>query len=466
MNDNRTPSRRSFLKQAGILGTASALTASSLQASDKKGAKPTPSRAKNLIFLVSDGMGSGTLSLANHWSQRQKDRCLHWMDLYNRGGWQNALQDTASASSPVTDSAAAGSAWGSGQRVNNRSINYSTDGRALEPIFYKAKKAGKATGLVSTCRITHATPAAFVANVPHRDEEDTIAEQYLERGLDVYLGGGLRHFQSEKRDLLPAFAGKGYAVCRNMQDLVTLDEKRDQLIGLFSESHIPYAIDRANDPSLSSVPGLEQMFQSALDTLGDRPEGFVLQVEAGRVDHAGHANDPAAILHEQLEFDRCIPIALDFMEQHPDTLVIVTTDHGTGGCQLNGIGDGYNGSSAALDRISRMNGSFESLEEIFRKEGRFVAEAFTRVTGLVATEEQAGKIESAMESGQKYLSSVIADVFLPELMELTGVGWTSHQHTAEPVVFLAAGPGADAIPDFFENHRLNAYLRTALGLNA
>jgi alkaline phosphatase len=71
-----------------------------------------------------------------------------------------------------------------------------------------------------------------------------------------------------------------------------------------------------------------------------------------------------------------------------------------------------------------------------------------------------------MESGQKYLSSVIADVFLPELMELTGVGWTSHQHTAEPVVFLASGPGADAIPDFFENHRLNAYLRTALGLNA
>lgn len=409
-------------------------------------------------------MGTGTLSLANHWSLRNKDQPCHWMNLYNQPGWKSSLQDTASASSPVTDSAAAGSAWGSGQRVNNRSINYSTSGEELEPIFVTAKNAGKATGLVSTCRITHATSAAFVANMANRDEEDAIAEQYLERELNVYLGGGLRHFQSEKRDLLPAFARKGYDVCLNMQELITLDEKRSRLIGLFSESHMPYAIDRANDPSLSTFPGLEQMFQSALDSLGGRPEGFVLQVEAGRVDHAGHANDPATILQEQLEFDRCIPMAMDFLKQHPDTLVIVTTDHGTGGGQLNGIGHGYNGSGAALDRINRFTASFESLGSLFRIKDHFDPKIFEQATGIKASNEQVDRIQKKLENGSYDLARVLADVFIHELLSTTGVGWTSHDHTGEHVELLATGPGADAIPNRINNNDLHGYMISALGL--
>lgn len=464
MDDFPAPSRRTFLKNAGLLGAASALTAPSLSAAKGGKGRALAGRAKNLIFLVSDGMGTGTLSLANHWSLRNMQRPLHWMDLYNRPGWRSSLQDTASASSPVTDSAAAGSAWGSGQRVNNRSINYSTSGEALEPVFVTAKKAGKATGLVSTCKITHATPAAFAANMPHRDEEDAIAEQYLEREMDVYLGGGLRHFQSKERDLLPDFANKGYDVCRSALELGTVDEKRTRLLGLFSGGHIPYAIDRSNDPALMDVPGLEAMFRAALDVIGKRPEGFVLQVEAGRVDHAGHANDPAAILHEQLEFDRCIPIALDFMERHPDTLVIVTTDHGTGGCQLNGLGDGYNRSGSALDRINRFSASFEALESIFRREGRFDPAVFERATGIAATEAQAEKLQNALEGGQKYLTSAMSDVFISELMETTGVGWTSHNHTAEHVELLAAGPGAEAIPARFDNYELHSHMLAALGL--
>ncbi|MGC6506570.1 MAG: alkaline phosphatase [Coraliomargaritaceae bacterium] len=465
MDFPKKASRRSFLTQASWMGAASVIT-NPLDASAGKTKSTRPAtRAKNLIFLVADGMGTGTLSLTNHWSLRHQNRPTHWMDLYNQPGWVNSLQDTASASSSVTDSAAAASAWGSGQRVNNRSINYSTGGKALEPIFVTAKKAGKATGLVSTCRITHATPAAFVANMENRDEEDAIAEQYLQREMDVYLGGGLRHFQSKKRDLLPAFIQKGYDVCRNVPDLINTDERRSRLIGLFSDGHLPYAIDRANDPSLWDIPSLEQMFQSSLDTLSDRPEGFVLQVEAGRVDHAGHVNDPATILQEQLEFDRCIPIAVDFQERNPDTLVIVTTDHGTGGCQFNGLGDGYNGSDAALDRINRFTGSFESLEKVFRKNGNFDRRLFQQVTGIEANEEQVDKIQADIERGQKYLTSTLADLFTTELMKTCGVGWTSHQHTAEHVEFLARGPGADAIPRRFDNNQLHGCMIAALGLD-
>lgn len=446
------------------MGAASVITNPLNASAGKHKSSHAAARAKNLIFLVADGMGTGTLSLTNHWCLRHLNRSTHWMSLYNQTGWINSLQDTASASSPITDSAAAASAWGSGQRVNNRSINYSTEGKALEPIFVTAKKAGKATGLVSTCSITHATPAAFVANVVNRDDEDAIAEQYLQRAMDVYLGGGFRHFHSSKRNLLPAFTKAGYEVCRDLTDLINTDEKRNRLIGLFSDSHLPYAIDRVNDPSLRNIPSLQLMFQSALDILGDRPEGFVLQVEAGRVDHAGHANDPATILQEQLEFDNCIPIAVDFQERNPETLVIITTDHGTGGCQLNGLGDAYNGSNAALDRINQFSGSFESMEKVFRKNCNFDRKLFQKVTGIEANNEQVEKIQAEIERKQEYLTSTLADLFMAELMQKCGVGWTSHQHTGENVEFLARGPGVEDIPQRFNNNQLHGYVINALGL--
>ena len=178
-------SRRQFVKNAGFAGAAAALGTHSVAG------KPLPStgrRAKNLIFLVVDGMGVGTYSLGHHWSLRNLGKPLNWVSLYSFPGIKRVVQDTASASSPVTDSAAAASAWGSGQRVVNGAINVDVNGASLTPLYSYAKAAGKVTGLVTTCRLTHATPAGFVANVPKRDMEDTIARQYLERKVDVLLG--------------------------------------------------------------------------------------------------------------------------------------------------------------------------------------------------------------------------------------------------------------------------------------
>ena len=214
MNQGSGNSRRNFIKGAGLAGFAGVLGHPATAAESQRGQS-----AKNMIFLVADGMGTGPLSLARYWRLGNAGLALNWVQLLERPGVRRALQGTASASSPVTDSAAAGSAWGCGQRINNGAINVNPKGESLEPIFVRAKKAGKVTGCVSTCRITHATPAAFVANVAHRDLEDEIALQYLERGVDVLLGGGRRHFKSEARDLLPAFASKGYAISETLGDL-------------------------------------------------------------------------------------------------------------------------------------------------------------------------------------------------------------------------------------------------------
>ncbi|WP_269523204.1 alkaline phosphatase [Coraliomargarita parva] len=455
-------SRRTFLKGAGLAGAAAVLnTACSSTGSQALGT--ASGKARNVIFLVADGMGTGTLSLAHHWSLRNQSKHLNRMELYQRPDLVTAMQDTASASSPVTDSAAASSSWGCGQRVNNGSINTSVAGKSLTPIMSLAKRAGKATGLVTTCRVTHATPAGFAANVRHRDSEDQIADQYFDRGIDVILGGGRRHFEREERNLMPEFQAAGYALATNRTELKKASGQA-RVLGLFSESHVPYQVDRENDPALSEVPGLTEMFETALQSLSHSPKGFVLQVEAGRVDHGCHVNDAAATLHEMLEFDRCIRIATNFIDAHPDTLLIITTDHGTGGCQLNGWGEKYSESGPALERINGIRASFAALETYYLQLGQFDAAHFSRLTGIQPSESQVAAVNEAITGNTEYLSSAMTQIFGDDLLDLIAVGWTSNNHTSECVELLALGPGSERIPAFVENYKINGIMRQSLGL--
>lgn len=455
--------RRQFVKGVSLTGVAATLNAPSVAGASISEKSSKGKKAKNLIFLVADGMGTGTCSLAHHWSLRHPEKLLNWTNLHNYPDMKQALQDTASASSPVTDSAAAASAWGCGQRVMNGVINTDADGVSLTPFYSYAKAAGKATGLVSTCRITHATSAGFAANVADRNLEDEIAQQYLEREIDVLLGGGRQHFQRSATsdvakptpiDLIPEFERKGYISVQNKAELKQ-KANASRLLGLFSESHVPYAIDRTHTSDFSEVPDLPTLFKTALASLGSSQKGFVLQVEAGRIDHAGHANDPATILHETLEFDRCIPIALEYLKKEPETLLIITTDHGTGGCQLNGLGDSYNGSGSALDRIADASASYELLESEFEASGLFDGKRFTEATGIVPTKAQAEVIQAALEDdAAESLSRVMTDTISKAMMERTGVGWTSNNHTAENVDLFAIGPGSERLPPFIKNNEL------------
>ena len=458
--------RRQFIKGLGLAGVAATLGASSANAGRIRPRAPKSAMAKNLIFLVVDGMCTGTHSFAHHWSLRNRKKPLNWMQLYEQPGLTRALQDTASASSPVTDSAAAASAWGCGQRVMNGALNTDANGNSMTPLFTYAKAAGKVTGLVTTCRITHATPAGFVANVKKRGMENEIAQQYNEREVDVLLGGGSRFFEGEKAlTKVPDFQNKGYQFVQTKSELES-QAGNPRLLGLFAKSHIPYAIDRQNDGAMAEIPSLPEMFRAALNSLSQSKDGFVLQVEGGRVDHAGHGNDPAAILHELLEFDDCVPIALEYLKIDPDTLLIITTDHGTGGCQLNGVGSGYSDSGPALERINDMTASFEALEHKFKATGRFDPEVFTGATGIVPTQEQADAIQATMDDPETtYLSSEMTGIVADALFQKTAVGWTSSNHTSECVDLFAFGPGSDRIKPFINNNELFGVMMQALNLN-
>ncbi len=312
---------------------------------------PGGARARNVIFLVSDGMSTGTLTLADMASRTRLGRPSHWVSLWQRGGVKRAMAFTASADSAVTDSAAGGSAWGCGRHINNEVLNILPDGQEVTPILLHAAAQGKATGVVTTTRVTHATPASFYSNCPHRDREKQIAAQLVERTVDIALGGGSRYFAPGALT-----GGGGRVVARSRDELLGVRDlpTGTRLLGLFADEHLPFELDRP-----ANVPTLAEMTGAALRLLDSRPGGFLLQVEGGRVDHAAHHNDAPSLIAEQLAFDETIRVALDFVEGRDDTLVVITTDHGNANPGLTFYGPG------GATRFARLAGAKHSFEWIF-----------------------------------------------------------------------------------------------------
>ena len=473
-------SRRKFLKGATCFGLLSSLELSA-QTNHIYSNNKNNHYAKNLIFLIADGMGRGALSITNDYSKKILNKELNWIKLLKDNNVTTSLQNTASASSPVTDSAAAATAWASGCRVPNGKINVTSEGKHLCPIFSKAKQKGKSLGLVTSARITHATPAAFVSISEDRDDEYAIAKQYLKQEIDILLGGGTKKFSNRSGTLIEKFTAANYEYVTSLDSLKSA-RNAPKLLGLFSDSHLPYAIDRKNSKLNEFIPDLETMMEVALSNLSRCKSGFCLQVEAGRVDHAGHAQDISSLIQEQLEFDRCISIAVEFVSKNPDTLLIITTDHGTGGCQLNGIGENYSSSNFAMETISKVRASFESIaDQLYINPGN-AKNLFSSKLGINIGDDDELIIKSMLNDkyriypfgfreesdfdGHKkdYLAANLGSYFESYFSEKTGLSWTSDAHTSELVDLIAIGPGANEIPDYIENYQLHKYLQSALGI--
>jgi alkaline phosphatase len=431
--------------------------------------------AKNVIFMVSDGMSAGTFNMADLIKKRQFGNASHWLDIYDSDrNFHRGIMDMASLNSPVTGSAAAASSWGSGHRVNNNAVNMSPDGEAYKPIHQIFKDAGKKTGLVTTTRITHATPAGFAVNVDNRGKEDEIAHKYLQREYDLLLGGGSRHFTTDGRedgqDLLSQFVDKNYTVARNKQQLFQASTN-SQLLGLFNESHLPYSIDhQASNEYQQNIPTLAEMTDKALQQL-ENQNGFILQVEGGRVDHGAHSNDAAGMLYDQVAFDDALKVALDFVDQRDDTLLIITTDHGNANPALNAAGEGYNDSAPFFDRLHDFRHSNNWI--LSELDGNStIAEIRERVeyaTQLGIEKEEAQTLQKAFNGDletiydiKSYPSSVLGSI----LANYTSVSFTSGGHTSDYVELTAVGPGIDNLDHFTRNTELFDLMVNTAGVNA
>ncbi len=464
---NRGMARRDFLKASAAAvflggGTHAARAETTLLPNQSQG------KARNVIFLVSDGMSVGTLSLADHMLRRHHDRVSNWAQLYEQEGVGRGLMDMASANALVTDSAAAASSWGCGQRVNNGALNMDQDGEALTPILQYCKDAGKGTGLVTTTRLTHATPAGFGSSVSARNMEDEIAEQYYERELDVLLGGGTRQFDPDHRgdgeDLFGAFRDAGYAVVKTRDELLDLDASDDRILGAFYGSHLPYELDRLNTPDLRrDVPSLAEMTEIALDRLKRNGDGFLLQVEGGRVDHAAHGNDAGGLINDQIAFDDAIGVALEFQRENPDTLVIVTTDHGN-------ANPGLDGSNGNFDRIAEFTHTNDWILSGLDSDSSVSAikERIEEATKLDIRDEEAEVLQSALRgdyTAARRAMSGARPVLGQILANHTSVSWIGTSHSSDYVELCATGPGSEAIGPFTRNTDLFNLMLDSLGVD-
>lgn len=459
-DDRHSLSRRTFLRASGLAVAAAAapagvVTASSLSTSSGRTSRRAP---RNVIFMAADGMSTGTLTLGSMVLREIHGERSAWLDLLATPGARRALATTHSADAWVTDSAAGGCAWGIGAHINNGVINYTPDGGTLSPIGVRAKAHGLSLGLVTTTTVTHATPASFIANVPDRGMEGAIGEQIMERGVDVCFGGGARYFPEE---LLAAHPG-----VTNHQTLPDLSTAAagSRHLGLFSDSHVPYGLDRDD-----SIPSLGAMTSTALGHLAKNPEGFLLQVEGGRVDHAAHANDAGSLVVEQIEYERALRAAVEFTLGRDDTLLITTSDHGNANPGLTSYAKKTDG---ALARLTGATQSFEGMWPELQEAGanNTLGELVARVSGgfEMSAEDLAflrtGIVDRARTDAYLGRSRSRACLLGSMLANYHGVAFVSPNHTADMVEVAAIGPGAELLEPVIDNTDLHTIMQRVLGL--
>ncbi len=363
---NRRTSRLfQFGKRTACVSVLAALASLSACSSSSSVNAPAPvvEAPKNVIFFLGDGMGMNTLTAARIYSVGEDGELT--IDTLP----ETAFVKTFSNDAQVTDSAPSMSAYMTGVKMNNEVLSMSADTKAIDPVadangnklgnncgsnngtpvstlLELAKAKGLGTGVVTTTRVTHATPAATYSHICHRDLENDIAAQAvpggagynsaLGDGLDVLMGGGLQFWQTKAaggkradgRDLVAEMKAKNYSYASNASEFNAIDaSKASRILGLFTSSHMSYDLDRdpAKEPSLADMTG------KAIDLLSRNKKGFSLMVEGGRIDHALHETTAKKALQDTVAFDNAIKGAIAKMKTiDPDlknTLIVVTADH-------------------------------------------------------------------------------------------------------------------------------------------
>lgn len=397
---------------------------------------PTPDRAKNVILFLGDGMGqahrfAAQLLIAGPHGRLAMDR------LPNFGMMGTLSRD---ARSFVTDSAAAATALATGAKTYNGAISVDLRGGRLQTIAEAAKRAGRSVGLVTTCQVTDATPAAFGAHVPNRSDHSEIARQYIEEtGIDVILGGGAAYWYppgvlsgisletNEFRLLSQGTAGNlvnrarevGYTTVSTAAELAAAAAcQTSRLLGLFANQELFRQRAEGQGDAYEPPVSLAEMTGAALDILSRNDDGFFLMIEESAIDRMAHRNNARLTLKGVLELDLAVQVALNHAAHDPSTLVIVAADHECGGLAVAGSDD----------------------------------PAYPYVP-------EGGQVESIL-AGEDGPFPVAGTDYAFVL------GWATTGHTAASVPVTSLGPGAERLIGRFENTHLFEVMTEALGFGS
>ncbi|RFU78421.1 repressible alkaline phosphatase precursor [Trichoderma arundinaceum] len=446
---------------------------------------------RNLVFMVSDGMGPAPLSLTR--SYRQYINNLPEGDtlVLDQHFWGTSR--TRSSNSLVTDSAAGATAFSCGLKSYNGAISVLPDLEPCGSVMEAAKRKGYTTGLVVTTDITDATPACFVSHVLKREMQDSIAlqevgEGVLGRSVDLMLGGGRCHFLPNTTEggcraddvdvtrLAQEKHGWTYANDRKGFDALEGGNKvKLPFLGLFAERDVPFEIDRQKKNDM--YPSLSEMATAALRALEketkNSDKGFFLMIEGSRIDHAGHYNDPAAQVREVLEFDKTFKAVLDFIaSSKTETVLVSTSDHETGGLALALQEPGHlpvynwypralaNASSSAEFLASELRTYAASTTSSRADLKRWINEELV-IPGLGISNASDDELSALADNAE-----AAVEVFSAIISLRAHVGWSTHGHTAVDVnIYSSGGPGTEKIRGNVENTDVGKFLRNYLDVD-
>ena len=419
---------------------------------------------KYVFYFIGDGMGPshvlGTelyLGEKNGVIGRPQKLCFTQFPI-------TAFVTTFSASNGVTDSAASGTALATGNKTNNGHLGVTPDGSAVYSVAHAAQQAGYAVGVSTTVCINHATPGAFYAHQPSRNNYPQIAKEMLTAGYDFYAGGDPVCSNEERTALYSKAEEDGYAIARGYSDYKTKRNSSKMMLYQKNVStELPYTIDRTTDDLT-----LAQITEAGIDFLmNKKKKGFFFMVEGGKIDYASHDNDAATMMHEVLDFNAAIEVALDFYQKHKDeTLIIVTADHETGGIVL-----GYNGAyTLNLKALSGQNVSEDELENIListANNGALtwnnVKEILTRNMGLwdeaKIDDKQASTLKKIFDEAVAAENNEVRDSKLRNLANqakylvsrTAAISWASGNHSGTFVPLFAIGKGAEQFMGVLDN---------------
>ncbi|HQP03064.1 MAG TPA: alkaline phosphatase [Bacteroidales bacterium] len=428
--------------------------------------------AKYVFLFIGDGMGLAHISLTQAYLANKSGE-IGMGNLCMTDFPVVGLCNTSCSNKQTTCSAASGTALSTGSKTGFGIIGKTADKtKDLSSITYSIKNSGCRVGLITTVSINHATPAAFYAHSDKRSDYYSIGEQLCKTNFDFFAGGGF-YFNKGRdglgADLYDVAAQQGYTIIQDSVDTKHFSSKSKTILlnpVSLRESEMPLAIDRDEYGGYS----LSNLVEASIQCLTNN-QGFFIMVEGGLIDWAAHYKDAAAIVHEVLDFDKAIGVALDFYRKHPDeTLIVVTADHETGGLSLGRSEFEYDTDFARideqknsatfvapmLDTLIKNKAPFTEVKNLLLQE--FFADGFTLSEAEIfelnyAYEYACGMFSLDVESermlygGNQPVAAAAAQI----INKRSGIGFTSYYHTCICVPVFAIGTGSELFGRYLDN---------------
>lgn len=411
-------------------------------------AAPALAAPKNIIYMIGDGMGPAYLAAYRYYMDDPATKTVE-RTIFDEL-WVGVATTYPDDDTVVTDSAAAATALATTHKTYNGAISVDHQHHNLTTMLEIAKAKGKTTGVVATAQINHATPASFIAHDPARRNYDAIADDFFDNRVhgkpvaDLMLGGGTQYFIRKDRNLVEQFKGEGYQYADNWEGLRQLNKL--PAMALLAPEGFASTIDNPEPAPL------KQMTEKALQLMSGSEKGFVVMIEGSQIDWCGHANDAACAMAEMHDFAESIKVAKAYVDSHPDTLLVITADHETGGLSL-----GANGQYAwKRDVIKKVKNSGDYIADqlLPLKDAATLYQAWLSFTSLPLSVEEQQLLVNARAEGQKTLSKAVKQ----RIDHHSLTGWTSGAHTAIDVPVLAYGAEKAAFAGFQDNTEIAAKL--------